>query len=113
MTVIDAMHDDDEVRTLVRMLSRYLCDNPQASDTAEGISSWWLRLDWQVHEFAVCSALAQLVKAEVVEGVKGPDGRVRYRRVQTAAALRALEALVTSYDNPPSNGGGKAQPGSN
>ena len=108
------MHDDnDEVRALTRMLSCYLRDNPQASDTAQGISSWWLRLDWQVHEFAVCSVLARLVKAGLVEGVKGPDGRVRYRRVQTADALLALEALANSSANPPSNGGGKAQPDSN
>jgi hypothetical protein len=105
------MHDDnDEAHTLARMLARYLSDNPLASDTAEGISSWWLRLEWQVHEFAVCSALARLVKAGLVEEVKGPDGRVRYRRVQTADALLALEALAASSNNPTSNGGGKEQP---
>ena len=107
------MHDNDEVHALARMLSRYLCDNPLASDTAQGIASWWLRLDWHVHEFAVCSALARLVNAGLVEEVKGPDGRVRYRRVQTADALLALEALATSPANPPSNGGGKTQPVSN
>jgi DNA-binding transcriptional regulator PaaX len=112
--VIDPTHDDeDEVQALARSLSRYLRDNPQASDTAEGISLWWLRLDWQVHEFAVRSALARLVKAGLVEEVKGPDGRVRYRRVQTADAALALEALAASSANPPSNGGGKAQPKSN
>jgi hypothetical protein len=108
--VIDATHDDDndEVRALTRKLSRYLCDNPLASDTAEGISSWWLGLNWQVHEFAVCSTLAELVEAGLVEGVRGPDGRVRYRRVQTADVSLALEALATSSANPPSSRGGKA-----
>ena len=86
--------DDDEVKALVQMLSRYLRDHPLASDTPDGISAWWLRLNWYVYESAICSALAWLVCAGLIEGVTGPDGRVRYRRVDSNDALAALGALA-------------------
>ncbi len=92
------MPDDDlpdDVKALVRMLARYLRDFPLASDTPDGIALWWLRLDWVVHEHAIQAALAKLVKADVVEGVKGPDGRVRYRRIQSTQADAALTELAS------------------
>ena len=86
--------DEDDVTALVQRLSRYLRDHPLASDTADGISSWWLQMNWHVHENAICEALTWLVGTGLVEGVRGPDGRVRYRRVQTDDALASLSALA-------------------
>lgn len=98
--------DEHEVRALVRMLSRYLRDHPLASDTPDGISSWWLQLDWYVYESAIGAALAWLVRAKLVEGVRGPDGRVRYRSVRTDDAVAALAALADGRTDPfPQNGG--------
>lgn len=88
----------------MRRLSSYLRDNPLASDTAEGISSWWLRMNWVVDENAICAALAWLVGAGLVEEVRSPDGRVRYRRVQTDDALLALGALADGLADLPLNG---------
>lgn len=87
-------HNDDDVQAVVRMLSRYLRDHPLASDTPDGIASWWLRLDWHMHESTVVAALAWLADAKLIEGVEGPDGRVRYRRMQTPQADTALGALA-------------------
>ena len=74
------MCDDADVTALKRRVSRYLCDNPLACDTSEGIARWWLGLDWVTHERGVDTALSQLVAAGQVECIRGPDGRVRYRK---------------------------------
>lgn len=97
--------DDHDFNALVRMLSRYLRDNPQASDTPDGIASWWLQLNWFRYQNLICAALAWLVRAGLVEDVRSPDGRVRYRRVQTDDAFAALAELADgSIDPDPQNG---------
>lgn len=88
------MTDDDDVEALVQMLSRYLHDHPFASDTPDGISAWWLQRSWHVHETAICAALARLVCAGLIEEMRAPDGRVRYRRVQTDDAVAALRRRI-------------------
>jgi len=88
------MLPDDGTTTLVRRLSRYLRDNPLASDTPEGIARWWLQLDWLTHEESLDEALARLVSSGYVEGVRGPDGRVRYRRSHAEGVDDALAALA-------------------
>ena len=88
------MTADDETTILVRRLSRYLHDNPLASDTPEGIARWWLQLEWATNEDTLAEALAHLVSSRCVEGVRGPDGRVRYRRSQAEGVGEGLAALA-------------------
>jgi len=99
-------HNDDDVQAVVRMLSRYWRDHPLASDTPDGIASWWLRLDWHTHESTVVAALAWLSDAALIEGVEGPDGRVRYRRIpgpQADATLGALAGDTGGGGTPPTH----------
>jgi len=86
--------DDDGTTILVRRLSRYLHDNPLASDTPEGIARWWLQLEWVTNDGTLAEALARLVTSGYVEGVRGPDGRIRYRRSQTEGVDEGLAALA-------------------
>lgn len=98
--------NDDDVQAVVRMLSRYWRGHPLASDTPAGIASWWLRLDWHTHEDTVVAALAWLSGAALIEGVEGPDGRVRYRRntsPQADATLAMLAGEPGSGGAPPTH----------
>jgi hypothetical protein len=90
------MPDNPELVDLVRKLARYLLDHPQACDTVDGISRWWLAnidgdepgwtdlaLDWlQLHDLA--------------ERLNAVDGRVRYRlkNPDDPATRDRLEALT-------------------
>ncbi|MGH7619531.1 MAG: hypothetical protein ACREPM_20135 [Gemmatimonadaceae bacterium] len=87
------MPDDAATTKLVRRLSRYLRDNPLASDTPEGIARWWLQMDWVTNGRHLDEAIARLMSSGCVEGVRGPDGRVRYRRVQADGVAGILAAL--------------------
>lgn len=81
----------DEVR---RRLAHYFEANPLASDTAEGISRWWMPGEWGVTEAEVLEALVWLLREGVVEELIAADGRVRYRRVRGDAAAAALAKLL-------------------
>ncbi|MFG6413330.1 hypothetical protein ACG02S_05400 [Roseateles sp. DC23W] len=87
--------------TIVSHLSRYWRQHPDACDTAEGIARWWIDVEPQpVPATLVEGALGWMSACGVVEALQAADGRVRYRRVSTDAALGArLDALV---DNPQS-----------
>ena len=66
-------------RTLFGILT-YLADHPEADDTIEGISQWWLleqRIRQQIP--VIEKALAELVHKEFVLEQSGRNGRTRYR----------------------------------
>lgn len=75
-----AMPADDDVSALVRLLSRYLRDNPLACDTAEGIARWWLASAAPVDMRLLMSALERMQATGAIEVLRAADGRVRYRR---------------------------------
>src|SRR4030095_3644468 len=84
-----------EVINTVRELSRYFRDHPNASDTSEGISQWWIEADGQRTLAVVEAALDGLERCCVVEAIRAVDGRVRYRRRTDISDIQArLEALV-------------------
>ncbi|RZI83932.1 MAG: hypothetical protein EOP38_10895 [Rubrivivax sp.] len=74
------MNSSASVTRLLGVLSRYLRQNPLASDTLEGIAQWWLKND-DVALSDLASALKQLAQAGVIEATTAADGQVRYRRV--------------------------------
>jgi hypothetical protein len=82
-STVTAMEPDDDVMRLVRLLRRYLRENPLASDTREGIQRWWIGSAAAPNEVALEAALLWMAGRHLLEGITGPDGRVRYRRVQT------------------------------
>ena len=62
------------------MILAYLCENPDAEDTLEGIVEWWLLAEdikWRTAE--VRQALRTLTSDGYVLEKCGAEGRVRYR----------------------------------
>jgi Fe2+ or Zn2+ uptake regulation protein len=77
------MSADDDVSALVRLLTRYLRDNPLACDTAEGIARWWLASAAPINTVTLMRALDRMQASGAIEMLRAADGRVRYRRRQT------------------------------
>ncbi len=70
---------DEQVRTIADQIERYLAGRPDAADTLEGISRWWLtRLRLEEASGDVQRALDQLVRRKVVVVTKLPDGNALY-----------------------------------
>jgi DNA-binding transcriptional regulator PaaX len=58
----------------------YLGTHPDASDTLEGITEWWLltqRISYEMRK--VREAVSKLVKHGWIVEIKGSDGTIRYR----------------------------------
>ena len=74
------MHqDDDEVHAVVEALGDYLRANPRASDTAEGIATWWLGGSRSVDPRIFEHALQSMVARGIIQKVTRCDGHVLYR----------------------------------
>ena len=73
------MSADPEVATIVMRLSAYLVEHPQASDTVEGISAWWLPPLRPSSPGAIEAALKWMVDCGAVAAVTAAAGRVHYR----------------------------------
>ena len=67
-------------RDISKEILDYLRKHPDASDTLEGITEWWL-LSQRIHEEArkVKEALSSLVEQGWLVKIKGSDFRIRYR----------------------------------
>lgn len=70
------MSDESKVR---RQILQYLHEQPQASDTLEGVAKWWM-MRHQVNESVMLTrqALDYLVAAGCVVERKSRDGRMLY-----------------------------------
>jgi hypothetical protein len=58
----------------------YLRAHPQASDSLEGIVSWWLPARFSAARDLVQESLDRLVARELVERTRLADGTIVYRR---------------------------------
>ena len=97
---------DDEVMALVRLLCRYLRENPMACDTPDGIARWWLATasgETPVRGDSLQRALDWLETRGLVERLRAADGRVRYRRVpgDVDFDVRVRRALDGASNGPP------------
>ncbi|MDX1656196.1 MAG: hypothetical protein R3310_13375 [Candidatus Competibacteraceae bacterium] len=74
-------HDgsDTQVLAVVDEIRRYLRHHPEAADTVEGISHWWLGNPgaWQALE-TVQQALDLLIHEGVVQKTQTADGKAVY-----------------------------------
>ena len=75
---------------LVRMLARYMRDNPQACDSAEGIRHWWLAGGSVVTADELDKALNWMAQHQLIAETVAADGRVRFRRLSSDAQLDAI-----------------------
>jgi hypothetical protein len=87
------MNDADPIDEIVCALSRYLRQNPLASDTQEGITQWWLK-SADFSQADLQHALERMRRAGVVETTSAADGRVRYRR---AALNTTVDAQLDRF----------------
>lgn len=78
MAMVKGMHDNPEV---AEKLISYARENPRASDTAEGIAKWWVKMSLE----EVLPALEWLVERGTWEQVRREDG-VLYRPVRNVEA---------------------------
>lgn len=100
------MSGEPEVVTLVKRLSHHLLLNRRASDTAEGIASWWLASTPPPHPRALEAALHWMVDCGVLVAVNAADGRIHYRcrhdiddlELRLDALARDPHSLLASHD---------------
>ena len=65
---------------LAHEILQYLIDNPNAQDTVEGITTWWLLVRTIKHQTVlVKEALAMLVADGLVIAHEGSDSRTYYK----------------------------------
>ena len=77
------MDESDPRYAAVQELTAYWLQHPNASDTLEGISLWWLSAP-SFSAPMVEQALMWLVERGVVIARRAADGRVRYRLADEA-----------------------------
>lgn len=71
---------DPEDASVLDALRRYLSDNPQACDSVDGISRWWLRGAFGKQQ--VERALQQLLADGFLIRHSATDGRIRWRKAR-------------------------------
>ncbi len=86
------MNNAPDLHTLVCNLARYLRDNPEASDSAEGICRWWFADGMVVAADELDKALFWMKQSGLITETVAADGRVRYRRCCSDAQLDAVAA---------------------
>ena len=72
--------DPKEQREVRYHILAYLCDNPDAGDTFDGIVEWWLlhqRIKFETRN--ISEAVRKLVAEGLILEDEGPDTRVTYR----------------------------------
>lgn len=72
--------NEERVEIIAQEIMRYLIGHPDAADTLNGISQWWLsriRLEEAVAQVEL--ALARLIQRGVVHESILPDGSTLYR----------------------------------
>jgi hypothetical protein len=69
---------EEVVPDIATTIRRYILDHPDAADTIEGISHWWLPHPHEAPQGQVEDAVAHLVKEGVLKQIVLEDGRVIY-----------------------------------
>ena len=81
-------------QTVIRQLLVRAHAYPEASDSAQGIARWWLEPAEAVDMQLLAEALDFLVAQGVFAVRVGPDGRARWLRVGSDAALQRMLAQL-------------------
>ena len=86
--------DPTEQRDVRYHILAYLCDNPNAGDTFDGIVEWWLlhqRIKFETRN--ISEAVRKLVAEGFILENEGSDSRVTYRVNQNRA--KDIETIVS------------------
>jgi len=95
------MSDRGGLTDIVGALAFYLCENPEACDTAEGIHRWWFSPDAGYTQDAVARALDWMTERGLVDVTTAADGRQRFRRRASGDDLtELLQRLAGGQDLP-------------
>lgn len=71
---------NDANKMIVSQLQNYLANHPQAQDTLEGITNWWMLEQEVTHRVSeVKAALDELVNGGFLMEYQGDDCRARYK----------------------------------
>lgn len=92
-------HEADATWEMSLKILRYLAENPNAADTAEGILQWWL-LDRAIvdEEEAMRRALDRLVERNLIVAVQAADSRRHYRL--NSEQLEETRKLISEAGKP-------------
>ncbi len=73
-----------EPSEIVFRILKYLCANPNAQDTLDGISNWWMaELAIRQRRIRVEMAVHELVSRGLLVRFRSPDGQIRFRLEET------------------------------
>jgi hypothetical protein len=72
--------DPNSTAQLAAVILRYIRSHPDACDTLQGVTEWWLaRQRYEDTRTGVAAALEFLLEQGQAEAAQGADGRVVYR----------------------------------
>jgi len=92
--------ENKEKREACQYILGYLIDNPDASDTLDGIMEWWLlnqkiRFETRI----VFQAVTKLVADGLIVEVQGPDSRTIYKVNRSEDIKGILREMRNSSDD--------------
>lgn len=78
--------DSNATSDLAAVILRYISSRPNACDTLEGVTDWWLaRQRYEDSYTGVAAALKLLIERGQAEAILAADGHVIYRAVERAS----------------------------
>ncbi len=89
------MPAEPQITSIVKQLSGYWRDHPEASDTAHGILQWWLAPPAKPPQNLLQAALDWMLACGVVDALHAADGRIHFRRHHAKDGLDArIDAMA-------------------
>lgn len=95
--------DSNATSDLAAVILRYISSRPNACDTLEGVTDWWLaRQRYEDSYTGVAAALKLLIERGQAEAIPAADGHVIYRAVERAtdSGSAAITAPVAKGPQP-------------
>lgn len=93
--------DSNATSDLAAVILRYISSRPDACDTLEGVSEWWLARQRYEDSYAgVATALDLLIDRGLAEATRFADGRVVYRAIERGPGGRPEDSDSASKGQP-------------
>lgn len=99
--VTHVYQDSNATSELAAVILRYIGSRPDACDTLEGVSEWWLaRQRYEDSYSSVAAALELLIERGQAEAIRSADGRVVYRSVEHGRGGRPEDSRADTKGQP-------------